>query len=60
MLRVPTIFDVLFSMLFEVRFPFRFPHALRESGKRNWELVDWSRDGRIRVRRRAGSPRDCA
>jgi hypothetical protein len=43
-LRVLTIFDGLIFALFEVRFPFRFPHAVRDNGKRNWEL-----DSRIGV-----------
>ena len=37
-LRVLTIFDGLMFTLFEADFPFRFPHAVRESGKRKWEL----------------------
>jgi hypothetical protein len=35
---VLTIFDGRIFTLFEVHFPFRFPHAVREDGKRKWEL----------------------
>jgi hypothetical protein len=37
-LRVLTIFEALVFRLFEADFPFRFPHAVRENGKRKWEL----------------------
>jgi hypothetical protein len=36
--RVLTIFEALVFRLFEADFPFRFPHAVRENGKRKWEL----------------------